>query len=99
GPLVFDWTYFPDTVPTFPRALTAALIREAGLPGILGNKHAPGTAIIEELGEEHIRTGAPICYTSADSVFQIAAHETSFGLDRLYETFAIARLLSDPFNV
>jgi phosphopentomutase len=98
-PLDFDWTYFPDTQPTFPPSLTDALIREARLPGIIGNKHAPGTAIIEELGEEHIRTGKPICYTSADSVFQIAAHETHFGLDRLYEVCLIARRLCDPLNV
>jgi phosphopentomutase len=98
-PLAFDWTYFPDTHPTFPPALTDALIREARLPGILGDKHAPGTSIIEELGEEHIRTGKPICYTSADSVFQIAAHETHFGLERLYEVSQIARRLCDPLNV
>jgi phosphopentomutase len=98
-PLSFDWTIFPDTIPAFPRALTDALIREAKLPGILGNKRASGTDIIEELGEEHVRTGKPICYTSADSVFQIAAHETHFGLDRLYEVCAIARRLCDPLNV
>jgi phosphopentomutase len=98
-PLSFDWTYFPDTVPTFPRDLTDALIREARLPGILGNKHAPGTAIIEELGAEHVRTCKPICYTSADSVFQIAAHEIHFGLGRLYDVCAIARRLCDPLNV
>ena len=60
-------------------------MREAGLPGILGDKHASGTDIIDELGEEHIRTGKPICYTSVDCVFQIAAHEETFGLERLYE--------------
>jgi phosphopentomutase len=98
-PLKFDWRYFPNTVPTFPRELTDALIREARLPGILGNKHASGMAIIEELGAEHIRTGQPICYTSADSVFQIAAHETHFGLDRLYEVCVIARRLCDPLKV
>jgi phosphopentomutase len=98
-PVSFDWTYFPDTVPTFPKALTDALIREARLPGILGDKHASGTTIVAELGEEHIRTGKPICYTSADSVLQIAAHETHFGLDRLYEVCLIARRLCDPLNV
>lgn len=56
-----------------------------GCSGYLGNKAASGTEIIKELGEEHIRTGFPIVYTSADSVFQIAAHEEHFGLDRLYE--------------
>src|SRR4051812_19179185 len=56
-PVQVDWTHFPDTQPAFPQSLTDALITEAGLPGILGNRHAPGTAIIEELGEEHLRTG------------------------------------------
>ena len=98
-PVSFAWTYFPETVPAFPPALTRALIEQAKLPGILGNKHASGVPIIQELGEEHIRTGKPICYTSADSVFQIAAHESHFGLDRLYECCAIARRLCDPLNV
>ena len=98
-PVTFAWTYFPDTQPTFPGALTDALIKEAKLPGILGNKHASGIPVIQELGEEHIRTGKPICYTSADSVFQIAAHETHFGLERLYEMCEIARRLIDPYNV
>jgi phosphopentomutase len=98
-PVSFAWTYFPETVPAFPPALTDSLIAEANLPGILGNKHASGVPVIEELGEEHIRTGKPICYTSADSVFQIAAHETHFGLDRLYEICEIARKLCDPLNV
>jgi phosphopentomutase len=98
-PVPFDWGYFPQTVPCFPGALTDALIAEAGLPGILGNKHASGTVIIAELGEEHVRSGKPICYTSADSVFQIAAHETHFGLDRLYDVCLIARKLVDPLNI
>src|SRR3954451_12656226 len=98
-PVIFDWGYFPDTISSFPRDLTEALIREAGLPGILGDKHASGTAIIEELGPEHIRTGKPICYTSADSVFQIAAHEETFGLERLYEVCRVARRLCDPLRI
>jgi len=98
-PVTFDWGYFPNEVPAFPAELTDALIAEAGLPGILGNCHASGTTIIEELGEEHLRTGKPICYTSADSVFQIAAHEEHFGLDRLYEVCSIARKLVDPLNI
>ena len=94
-----NWTHFPQTIPCFPADLTEALIAEAELPGILGNKHASGVPIVEELGEEHIRTGKPICYTSADSVFQIAAHEDHFGLERLYQTCAVARRLCDPLNV
>ncbi len=98
-PVPFDWGYFPETVPAFPADLTAAIIREAGLPGILGDCHASGTEIIARLGEEHVRTGKPILYTSADSVLQIAAHETAFGLDRLYALCAIARRLCDPLGI
>lgn len=98
-PVDFDWGYFPMTVPTFPQELTDALIQQANLPGILGNCHASGTTIIAELGEEHIKTGKPICYTSADSVFQIAAHEEHFGLDRLYEMCEIAFKLVEPYNI
>src|SRR5271166_1652187 len=98
-PVDFDWGYFPETIPTFPQALTTALIKEGKLPGILANRHASGTTIIEEFGEEHVRTGKPICYTSADSVFQIAAHEEAFGLERLYDLCRIARRLCDRLNV
>ncbi len=98
-PVAFAWTYFPETVPAFPPALTDALIEQAKLPGILGNKHASGIPVLQELGAEHIKTGKPICYTSADSVFQIAAHEDHFGLDRLYEVCAVARRLCDPLNI
>lgn len=98
-PVPFAWHYFPDTRPAFPADLTEAIIAEAGLPGILGNKHGSGVAIIAELGAEHMRTDKPICYTSADSVMQIAAHEEAFGLERLYEVCAIARRLCDPYPV
>jgi phosphopentomutase len=98
-PVETDWGYFPDTVPAFPAELTAALICEAKLPGILGDCHASGTVILDRFGEEHIRSGQPICYTSADSVFQIAAHEEHFGLDRLYEVCEIARKLVDPYRI
>ena len=98
-PVPFAWGYFPDTLPAFPPALTEALIHEARLPGILANKHAPGTDVIEAYGEEHVRTGKPICYTSVDSVMQIAAHEAHFGLERLYEVCRIARRLCDPLNI
>lgn len=98
-PVRFDLRYFPDTVPSFPAELTDALIREGNLPGILGNCHASGIQVIEDFGEEHIRTGKPIFYTSVDSVIQIAAHETHFGLERLYDLCKIGRRLADPYNV
>ncbi|UMY16529.1 phosphopentomutase [Methylobacterium organophilum] len=98
-PMREDWGHFPDTQPAFPPELVAALVEQAGLPGILGDRHAAGTAVIEAFGEEHLRTGKPICYTSADSVFQIAAHEDAFGLARLYETCRIARDLCDAYRV
>jgi phosphopentomutase len=98
-PVRFDWGYFPKTEPCFPSQLIEQLQERAALSGILGNRHASGTEIIERLGEQHLQSGKPICYTSADSVFQIAAHEQSFGLDRLYEVCAIARRLVDPFNI
>jgi phosphopentomutase len=98
-PVRFEWGYFPNRTPCFPAALTEALVGRARLPGILGNCHASGTAIVEALGGEHIRTGKPICYTSADSVFQIAAHEEHFGLERLYEVCRIAREIVDRWNV
>lgn len=98
-PVPFNWGYFPDTEPAFPPDLIENFVREAKLPGILGNKHASGTTIIAELGEESIRTGKPICYTSIDSVFQIAAHETHFGLERLYEICQIAFRLTEPLTI
>ena len=98
-PVPFDWGYFPQTEPTFPPELIAQLVERSGIPGILGNKHASGTAVIAELGEESIRTGKPICYTSVDSVFQIAAHETHFGLERLYRLCETAFALTAPLNI
>ena len=82
-PVPWDWAYFPDTLPAFPPDLLAEVCRLAGTDGTLGNCHASGTEIIDRLGAEHLQSGWPICYTSADSVFQIAAHEESFGLARL----------------
>ena len=99
APVEFDWGYFQRDFPSFPPELIAAFLAQAKLPGILGDKHASGTEIIEEFGEEHIRTGKPIVYTSADSVFQIAAHETHFGLRRLYDICEIARKLVDKYNI
>lgn len=98
-PVMFDWGYFPEGDEAFPADLVEAICREASLPGILGNCHASGTDVIARFGEEHIRTGKPICYTSSDSVFQIAAHETHFGLERLLSLCQTVRKLLDPLNI
>jgi phosphopentomutase len=99
APVSFEWGYFPKTEPCFPEALVDALCERGRIDGILGNRHASGTQIIAELGEAHVRTGKPICYTSADSVFQIAAHEEAFGLERLYELCETARELVDSLRI
>lgn len=98
-PVLFDWGYFPPQYPSFPPALLDALILHGRIPGVLGNCHASGTKIIDELGAEHIKTGKPIVYTSGDSVFQIAAHEESFGLEQLYQLCEVARKLVDPYKI
>ncbi len=98
-PVPFEWGYFPDTNPAFPDDLMADFVREANLPGTLCNLHGSGTVVIADHGMEHIESGKPICYTSADSVFQIAAHEQHFGLDRLYEICEVARKLIDPLMI
>jgi phosphopentomutase len=106
-PVPWDWHYFPDTPPAFSADLTRAVAQAAGTGGILGDCHASGTVIIDQHGPEHIRSGWPICYTSADSVFQIAAHEETFGLDRLLQLCAdvapllhemkVGRVIARPF--
>jgi len=98
-PVLFDWGYFHDKQNSFPDAFIAEFIKRANLPGILGNCHSSGTVILEALGEQHMQTGKPICYTSTDSVFQIACHEDTFGLERLYEICEIARELLDEYNI
>ena len=98
-PVLFDWGYFKAQKNSFPLALLDKLIHRAKLPCVLGNCHASGTTIIAELGEEHMATGKPIVYTSADSVFQVACHEETFGLERLYELCDIARELVDEYNI
>jgi phosphopentomutase len=107
-PVPWDWTYFPTATPAFPPDLVAEVCRLAGTEGILGNCHASGVPIIAEHCEEHLRTGWPICYTSADSVFQIAAHEEAFGLDRLLRLCSdlapglharkVGRVIARPFT-
>lgn len=106
-PVPWNWHYFPKSNPAFPPDLIAEVCKCAGTPGILGNIHASGTAIINDLGPDHLRLGWPICYTSADSVFQIAAHEDSFGLERLLRLCAdlaptlhemkVGRVIARPF--
>ena len=98
-PVLFEWGYFTDQDETFPEELLKELAERGNLPGILGNCHASGTTIIAELGDEHIASGKPIVYTSADSVLQIACHEIAFGLDQLYDLCDIARELVDKYNI
>lgn len=98
-PVTRDWHYFPRSVPAFPEQQQAALVARSGVPGTLANCHASGTEVIDLYGEEHITTGKPIVYTSADSVVQIAAHEEYFGLARLLELCRIAAEIYHPLNV
>jgi phosphopentomutase len=106
-PVPWEWTTFPSAEPCFPPDLVAEVCRLAGTDGILGNRHASGTVILDEEGEAHLRTGWPICYTSVDSVFQVAAHEEAFGLDRLLRlceglaptlhALRVGRVIARPF--
>ena len=106
-PVPWEWKYFERVEYSFDADLIEAVATAAGADGILGNCHAPGTAIIEQFGAEHMRTGRPICYTSADSVFQIAAHEETFGLERLLKLCSdiapmlheqrVGRVIARPF--
>ncbi len=98
-PVLFEWGYFTKLIDTFPPELLEKLVKQADLSGVLGNCHSSGTTIIAELGDEHVRTGKPIFYTSADSVFQIACHEESFGLQALYDLCDIARELVDEYDI
>lgn len=107
-PVPWEWTYFRDENPAFDADLVALVCELAGTDGILGNCHASGVPIIEKHGVEHLHTGWPICYTSADSVFQIAAHEEVFGRDRLLKLCAdlaphlhqmkVGRVIARPFT-
>jgi phosphopentomutase len=93
-----DFDYFPNG---FPDMLMKKFLQVTGCKGFLGNKAASGTEIIQELGDEHVRTGFPIVYTSADSVFQIAAHQDVIPLEKLYEICELTRkfVLTPPLNV
>ena len=92
----------PNPLPTyptgFPEEIIATLRRETGLD-FLGNIAASGTEILKELGDEHLRSGRPIVYTSADSVFQVAAHEEVIPVERLYEICRAARRILDPYRI
>jgi phosphopentomutase len=83
-----DFDYFPNG---FPEDIIKNFLELTGCKGVLGNIPASGTEIIKDMGDEHVRTGFPIIYTSADSVFQIAAHEDVIPLERLYEICSITR--------
>ncbi|MCK0103968.1 phosphopentomutase [Pseudohalocynthiibacter sp. F2068] len=106
-PVPWDWHYFPRTDPVFPEELLLDICVAAGVGGTLGNRHDAGTAIIAEQGARHMKTGWPICYTSADSVLQIAAHEEIFGLERLLKlcqdiapqlhAMKVGRVIARPF--
>ena len=106
-PVPWDWHYFPDKTPAFPADVTRAVAEFCEVSDVLGNCHASGTAIIEQLGEAHLQTGQPICYTSVDSVFQIAAHEQAFGLEKLLDLcqhiapqlheMKVGRVIARPF--
>ncbi|MGL2532142.1 phosphopentomutase [Helicobacter pylori] len=107
APVLFEWGYFKDKTHSFPKEILDEIVRKTKIKGYLGNCHASGTEIIKDLGEKHLETLYPIFYTSADSVFQIAAHEEKFGLDNLYalceeafqilEPLKIARVIARPF--
>jgi len=92
------FTTFPPEFPSFPQKLLEDFTRETGKK-IIGNKAASGTAIIEELGKEHMETGKLIVYTSGDSVFQVAAHENIIPIEELYDICAKSRILCDQYNV
>ena len=106
-PVPWDWHTFPKTDPAFPDDLTVMICEAAGTGGILANRHDSGTAVIDAEGARHMQTGWPICYTSVDSVLQIAAHEEVFGLDRLLKlcddiaptlhAMKIGRVIARPF--
>lgn len=106
-PVPWEWHTFPTTEPAFPPEVTALICKSAGTEGILANRHASGTEVIATEGPTHMKTGWPICYTSVDSVLQIAAHEETFGRERLLKLCAdiaptlhamkVGRVIARPF--
>jgi len=99
APVLYEWGYFKDKQNSFPKELLDAIVERSGIPGYLGNCHSSGTVILDQLGEEHVKSGKPIFYTSSDSVFQIACHEESYGVEALYELCEIVRELLEPYNI
>ena len=107
APVEFKWLYFENKVPVFPEDEIKRIIDRAKIPGILANCHSSGTEIIDKFGEEHLQTGRPIFYTSADSVVQVAAHEETFGLEALmnlcnetakvFHPLGVCRVIARPF--
>lgn len=107
-PVPWDWHTFPKAEPAFPEAVRRRICALAGTAGILGDCHGSGTEMIARFGEDHLRSGWPICYTSVDSVLQIAAHEEAFGLDRLLalcvrlapvvHEMCVGRVIARPFT-
>lgn len=107
-PVPWDWHVFPNETPAFPPDVTARICDLAGTDGILANCHASGTQVIDDFADDHIRSGWPICYTSVDSVLQIAAHEDHFGLERLLtlcsdlapmlHDMKVGRVIARPFT-
>ncbi|CAM3014399.1 phosphopentomutase [Vibrio rarus] len=98
-PVLFDWGYFTDKQNSFPQPLLDRIVKRAGLKGYLGNCHASGTQVLDDLGEQHMQSGKPIFYTSADSVFQIACHEETYGLDNLLTLCQIVREELEGYNI
>ncbi|WP_438955327.1 phosphopentomutase [Cognatiyoonia sp.] len=106
-PVPWQWHVFPNEQPAFPEAVTQRICELASVDAIWGNCHGSGTAIIDDFGPQHIETGFPICYTSVDSVLQIAAHEEAFGLERLLKLceglapmvheMKVGRVIARPF--
>jgi len=106
-PVPWDWHRFPAEEPAFPNELSEMICSVAGTGGILGNRHDNGIAVIDKEGARHVQTGWPICYTSVDSVLQIAAHEEVFGLERLLKlcdeiapslhAMRVGRVIARPF--
>jgi len=99
APVLYEWGYFKDKQNSFPQELLDLIVERTGISGYLGNCHSSGTVILDELGEEHIKTGKPIFYTSSDSVFQIACHEETYGVEALYDLCKTVRELLEPYNI